>query len=1331
LLGGVGDDPEVGLIGKHMTRALVLVLASCAWATAAHAAGFATSILTTSDFTTGEKPQSKLWMHDGSYWAVVQGPDGVAIYEKVLDTWQRGVFVDAVLATEGHADVKWNGTDLFILVYAASPSLFKYSYDAELRIWILAPGFPVMLPRPSGAETMVLEQDSTGRLWVTAEGLGAIYVYWSTSADHRAWSPSGVILRSGVNIDDISSLIAFGGDRIGVFWSDQNRDEFGFRVHRDVDDPAVWGDVEIADTGFGFADDHLNLQADAQGRVLAITKDDYDRIQVHRRASDGTWATRRDIIAGTGTRGILQICNAENRVYALFTRWDLTPNPIEYRTADLDSLDFGDNSNFMNTSYGLNNVTGMKQDMPGGHLMALATGGNRIWWNGWTPESETRVRPAAPTGVTAALRAGPARVELAWLAPAGTPPDGYHVYRQVDGGQPVRITPDLLTGLGCSDLAPPLGELCYHVVAMSSGLQSPVSPIACVQNQPIAPPGMPEGLTATRIVPGTSHGAMVLWFDAASGQLARDLSGNANHANLGSTTVADANDPVWIQGVGGNAVSLDGKNDYLHASDAPTFDMGGSFTIEAWVRRTASAKGCVVSKGLPGTRSYRVSITKPGAVEFVWDNSAGAAQSVTSGNAVPVDGKWHHVACVYDATPGANRIYVDGVLRIAAPAGGIPAINAKPLYIGVRTASPLADYFHGAVDELRIAPAALYGADFTPIAASGGGPEDPTGTRSGVLLEWALPASGGPAAAFRIDRSVDGGAPTPLTSEWLTSMLYADDDALTGSLCYFVTAVNAHDEAGSASQVCTSSGTPLPLPGTPDSVHVSLSADSISTALVAWRTPSSGAAIAGYHVFRRRHPDAAVQLTSTIVTDSTFTDSLLVGGTLCYHVRAVGLDARMSAASDSACVTYTPPAAVGAPLATTVAAADTLVAGATPGIAAYTFDAGSGQVLADATSNNHAGQLGSAAGSDSNDPTWVAGMAGSALRFDGSNDRVRVADAPGLRLAGSFTLEAWVRRGSTGTTDCILSKGDTGSRNYMMMFDAAGKLDFTWETADGTRHGATSLASLTDSNWHHVACVYDRDAGESRIYFDGVLDTRVADGGLPVASSAEPLYLGVRRVGGSFTSYFHGTLDLVRVTNWVAYASNFTPPASYHVTEPQRRARIAWQAPATGTAAAYHVYRRDAAGEFVRLTAAPVASRIYIDATPPGGEACYRVTAIDAAGAEGPAGDVACMGSPIVKALSAETAPPLALSLRAGPNPFNPATTLRFDLPSPEHVRLEIYNVRGERVTTLVNGVLPAGVHAVRWLGRSDHGARAASGVYFARLRAGSAERRLKLLLVQ
>jgi hypothetical protein len=95
--------------------------------------------------------------------------------------------------------------------------------------------------------------------------------------------------------------------------------------------------------------------------------------------------------------------------------------------------------------------------------------------------------------------------------------------------------------------------------------------------------------------------------------------------------------------------------------------------------------------------------------------------------------------------------------------------------------------------------------------------------------------------------------------------------------------------------------------------------------------------------------------------------------------------------------------------------------------------------------------------------------------------------------------------------------------------------------------------------------------------------------------------------------------------------------------------------------------------------------------------------------------------------------PPVASSLRAFPNPFNPRTTLAFSLREAAAVTLTIYDVTGRAVRTLVRERLSAGDHAIQWDGRDQAGGSVASGVYFARLtrsgtRGGSVTRRLILL---
>lgn len=68
------------------------------------------------------------------------------------------------------------------------------------------------------------------------------------------------------------------------------------------------------------------------------------------------------------------------------------------------------------------------------------------------------------------------------------------------------------------------------------------------------------------------------------------------------------------------------------------------------------------------------------------------------------------------------------------------------------------------------------------------------------------------------------------------------------------------------------------------------------------------------------------------------------------------------------------------------------------------------------------------------------------------------------------------------------------------------------------------------------------------------------------------------------------------------------------------------------------------------------------------------------------------------------------------PNPFNPSTTISFNLPRDEQVEIAVYSVDGARVATLASEVMTAGDHQVQWMGKDSSGASVASGAYFYRL---------------
>ena len=69
------------------------------------------------------------------------------------------------------------------------------------------------------------------------------------------------------------------------------------------------------------------------------------------------------------------------------------------------------------------------------------------------------------------------------------------------------------------------------------------------------------------------------------------------------------------------------------------------------------------------------------------------------------------------------------------------------------------------------------------------------------------------------------------------------------------------------------------------------------------------------------------------------------------------------------------------------------------------------------------------------------------------------------------------------------------------------------------------------------------------------------------------------------------------------------------------------------------------------------------------------------------------------------------------PNPFNPRTTIKFDLKDPGRVELSVFDIAGRRVKSLVSESMAAGHHDVVWEGKDSLGREASAGVYFFRLK--------------
>jgi flagellar hook assembly protein FlgD len=83
------------------------------------------------------------------------------------------------------------------------------------------------------------------------------------------------------------------------------------------------------------------------------------------------------------------------------------------------------------------------------------------------------------------------------------------------------------------------------------------------------------------------------------------------------------------------------------------------------------------------------------------------------------------------------------------------------------------------------------------------------------------------------------------------------------------------------------------------------------------------------------------------------------------------------------------------------------------------------------------------------------------------------------------------------------------------------------------------------------------------------------------------------------------------------------------------------------------------------------------------------------------------------------------------PNPFNPKTTIRFDIPEETMVKLIIYDVSGKEVNVLTAGTLKAGSYRVRWNGKDHSGHGVSAGMYLYHIDAGEFSDTKKLILLK
>ena len=195
-------------------------------------------------------------------------------------------------------------------------------------------------------------------------------------------------------------------------------------------------------------------------------------------------------------------------------------------------------------------------------------------------------------------------------------------------------------------------------------------------------------------------------FDETSGTTAVDASG---HGITGTLT----NGPTFTPGKNGNAVTLDGVNDYVNLGNPTALQFTGSMTVSAWVYASSFPvdDAAVVSKRAAGEVGFQLDITKdtgPRTIGFKLTNSSGGQMFRYGATTLQLN-TWYYITGVYNAANQSLDVYLNGVLDNGTLQGTVTSSQQNStanVTIG-RRAGVTGFEFNGRIDDVRIADHAL------------------------------------------------------------------------------------------------------------------------------------------------------------------------------------------------------------------------------------------------------------------------------------------------------------------------------------------------------------------------------------------------------------------------------------------------------------------------------------------------------------------------------------------------------------------------------------------------------------------------------------------------
>ena len=204
--------------------------------------------------------------------------------------------------------------------------------------------------------------------------------------------------------------------------------------------------------------------------------------------------------------------------------------------------------------------------------------------------------------------------------------------------------------------------------------------------------------------------------------------------------------------------------------------------------------------------------------------------------------------------------------------------------------------------------------------------------------------------------------------------------------------------------------------------------------------------------------------------------------------------------------------------------------------------------------------------------------------------------------------------------------------------------------------------------------------------------------------------------------------------NSYSFTAEFTykpiPPQNFSLGYDNGHPKLTWDENPNASVSGYWIYRNYNNEGWERVkTITPRTTTECVDediqcTTPPLRLVKYKArTFIDENNYSDYSNEESCWGRIILnkpgQTASSEAPKPLAFSLDDNyPNPFNPETTIRYQLAEGSRVRMSVYNVLGAEVQRLVDENQPAGVYSIRWDGRDTYGKQISGGIYIYKIEA-------------